>query len=68
MSAVNEQPINSDEVDWVEDRIEALDIKADAFGLEEYEIEEYNYLDAWADGYARQAQTVRTYRAKAVAK
>ena len=68
MSTVNEHPIHRDDVEWVEARLEALDIKADQFGLEAVEREEYDYLDAWMDGYGAVATRVRRFKAKAVAK
>lgn len=68
MSTVNEQPIHRDDVEWVEARLEALDIKSDQFGLETVEQEEYDYLDAWLDGYTESPTRVRQFKAKAVAK
>ena len=68
MSTVNEQPITRADIDWVTDRIEALDIKSDQFGLETMEQEEYDYLDAWLDGYTESPTRVRQFKAKADAK
>ena len=68
MSSVNEQPVTREDVDWVNARIEALDIKSDQFGLEAVEQEEYDYLDAWLDGYTESPTRVRQLKAKAVAK
>ena len=68
MSTVNEQPVTREDVDWVNARIEALDIKSDQFGLETVEQEEYDYLDAWLDGYTESPTRVRQFKAKAVAK
>ena len=68
MSAVNEQPITRADVEWVEHRMESLDIKSDQFGLETIEQEEYDYLDAWLDGYTESPTRLRQFKAKAVAK